>query len=495
MKNKNTVIFVFLNIILLVFYSCEGMATLFHGTKPEEPPVTYTVTFNGNGADGIAPSAQTVNADTIISLPGKGSLASAGNIFMGWNEIPAGGGTTYSAGSPVKITGTIAFYAQWLDSSTPQYTVTFNVNGATGGMPPASQTVYSGVSIIIPNQGTLSYNGKIFAGWNTGADGLGINYTTGDIFLVTTNTALYVKWETDLSMVIPAKPTGLSASVISSSGIKITWNAVQGATGYKIYRSSGGEYTLVGTSSTTEYTNTGLTLSIMYYYKVSATNIIGEGMQSDYIEISIELPVTPTNVIATPESKNSIKIVWDQVNGATLYEIYQVVYDAIGGYYRKIGISTTHLYIHGNLDEGLYKQYEYSIKAINAIGSSQYSSRPTSYVRPIPLTNDVWYTSSVNGWDAWSSSTTRYFSFPASAQLNYISLKDNRSFQSYNIATVSCYWRGSDTIGMGTELFINVGNLTSTPKAVDPIGTGYIVIAVKGDWRGGGSFSIRYYTD
>jgi fibronectin type 3 domain-containing protein len=495
MKNKNTVIFVFLNIILLVFYSCEDMATLFHGTKPEEPPVTYTVTFNGNGADGVAPSAQTVNVDTIISLPGKGSLTSAGNIFMGWNEIATGGGATYSAGSSVKITKSIVFYAQWLDSSTPQYTVTFNVNGATGGVPPTPETVYSGVSIIIPNQRTLSYNGKIFAGWNTGADGLEINYTTGDIFLVTSNTTLYAKWETDWSMVIPAKPTGLSASVISSSRIKITWNAVQGATGYKIYRSTGGEYTFVGTSSIAEYTNTGLSLSIMYYYKVSATNISGEGMQSDYIEISIEPPAIPTNVIAIPESKSSIKIVWDQVNGVTLYEIYQMVYDNAGGYYRKIGISTTNLYIHNNLDEGLYKKYEYSIKAINAIGSSQYSSRPSSYVKPIPLENDIWYTSSVNGWGDWVSSTTKYFSFPANAQLNYILLKDNRSYQIYNLATVSCYWRSSDTIGTGTALFTNVNNLTSTPKAVDPIETGYIVIAVKGDWQGGGSFSIKYYTE
>jgi hypothetical protein len=479
----------------MTLFGCDGMATLFHGQKPENPPITYTVTFDANGANGSTPVAQTVNTGTVISLPNKGNLTKEGSIFVGWNEIQIVGGTIYAVGSILTVTRNITFYAQWLDSSTPEYTVTFDRNGATGGDSPSSQTVYSGISITIPNQGSLSYSGKTFAGWNTGVDGLGANYASGNTFTVITNTTLYAKWETDWSLTIPTTPSGLSANVVSSSGIKITWSAVQGATGYKIYRSTGGEYTSVGTSSTTEFTNMGLSKSIVYYYKVSAVNISGEGIQSSYISVSIEPPATPTNVIAIPESKNSIKITWDVVDRATLYEIYQIIYDRLGGTYSKIGTATTSAYIHSNLDEGLYKQYEYSIKAVNAMGSSQYSSRPTSYVRPIPLATDVWYTSSVNGWDDWSSSTTRYFSFPANAQVNYISLKDNRSSQIYGLATVSCYWKSSDTIGIGTELFVNVGNLTSIPKAVDPIGSGYIVIAVKGDWRGGGSFSIKYYQE
>jgi hypothetical protein len=487
MKNKNTVIFVFLNIILLVFYSCEDMATLFHGTKPEERPVTYTVTFNGNGADGVAPSAQTVNVDTIISLPGKGSLTSTGNIFMGWNEIATGGGATYSAGSSVKITKSFVFYAQWLDSSTPQYTVTFNVNGATGGVPPTSETVYNGVSIIIPNQRTLSYNGKIFAGWNTGADGLGINYTTGDIFLVTANTTLYAKWETDWSMVIPAKPTGLSASVISSSRIKITWNAVQGATGYKIYRSTGGEYTFVGTSSIAEYTNTGLSLSIMYYYKVSATNISGEGMQSDYIEISIEPPPAPSGVSAVGISDASIQISWNFVKDALFYEVHEKEYS--GGYYHysKLGTSVGTSYIDSGTKSSWRqagRKRTYIVKTVNTLGTSIASKEVDAYTLPSSLTENIWYSDSpatLYGGDT----TARYYSFPSDGNIYYF-ITDG--FGGHIVVN----WNSSNSSQGLFELLPS--GIYTTAKPISTPTTGYIIIKMTSTYSHG-SYAIKYSSE
>ena len=70
----------------------------------------------------------------------------------------------------------------------------------------------------------------------------------------------------------PSAPTGLSATAISSSQINLSWSAVSGATSYTIYRSttSGGPYSSVGTSSTTSFSNTGLSASTTYYYVVTA---------------------------------------------------------------------------------------------------------------------------------------------------------------------------------------------------------------------------------
>ena len=190
---KQPVNFILITIFCTVFLGCEGMATLFHGPKPEAPTVTYTVTFNANGATGTAPAARTVNNGALISLPDKGGLNRTGYVFTGWNESPGGSNTTYSVGASVAVTRDMVFYAQWLDSSTPQYTVTFNANGATG-TPPTSQTVYSGDSITIPGQGTLAYSGKTFGGWNTQADGGGTNYAAGALFTVTGDVILYAKW-------------------------------------------------------------------------------------------------------------------------------------------------------------------------------------------------------------------------------------------------------------------------------------------------------------
>ncbi len=72
----------------------------------------------------------------------------------------------------------------------------------------------------------------------------------------------------------PAAPTGVTATTISTSQINLSWSASAGATSYNVLRSgtSGGPYTLVGTSATTSFSNTGLTCNTPYFYVVQASN-------------------------------------------------------------------------------------------------------------------------------------------------------------------------------------------------------------------------------
>jgi trimeric autotransporter adhesin len=72
----------------------------------------------------------------------------------------------------------------------------------------------------------------------------------------------------------PAAPTGLTATAAGANQINLSWTASAGATGYNVYRSttSGGPYTLVGSSATTSFANTGLTCNTAYFYVVRATN-------------------------------------------------------------------------------------------------------------------------------------------------------------------------------------------------------------------------------
>jgi hypothetical protein len=183
-----------LYIIVLALTGCHAMAVLFHGEEPEDPPATFLVVYNANGASGTVPGSQSVTQGSAIILPDKGNLTYSGNVFIGWNENQAGSGTTYASGSSVTVNKNITFYARWIDSSTPQYTVIFNANGATGGSAPVSKTVYSGTSITIPGQGTLVFSGKDFTGWNTRADGSGVFYSTGSSVTVTGNATLFAQW-------------------------------------------------------------------------------------------------------------------------------------------------------------------------------------------------------------------------------------------------------------------------------------------------------------
>jgi hypothetical protein len=70
----------------------------------------------------------------------------------------------------------------------------------------------------------------------------------------------------------PAAPSGLTASAISGTQINLSWTAVSGATSYNVYRAtaSGGPYSLVGSSATNSFSDTGLTCNTAYFYRVRA---------------------------------------------------------------------------------------------------------------------------------------------------------------------------------------------------------------------------------
>ena len=74
-----------------------------------------------------------------------------------------------------------------------------------------------------------------------------------------------------------ADVTGVRAVRSSTSKIKISWAAVSGKSGYEVWRatSADGEYTLVKSTTSASYSNTGLIAGVTYYYKVRAYVKIG----------------------------------------------------------------------------------------------------------------------------------------------------------------------------------------------------------------------------
>jgi fibronectin type 3 domain-containing protein len=79
----------------------------------------------------------------------------------------------------------------------------------------------------------------------------------------------------------PSAPTGLTATVASSTSITVKFNTVTGATGYKLYWSSNNStFTLLSSLTSTTYTHSGLAANTSYYYKVSAVNGTAESAQS-----------------------------------------------------------------------------------------------------------------------------------------------------------------------------------------------------------------------
>ena len=81
----------------------------------------------------------------------------------------------------------------------------------------------------------------------------------------------------------PSVPSGLTVGAVTSSTVALSWNASTdnvGVTGYKIFRNG----SQCGTSATTAFTDTGLSASTTYSYKVSAYDAVpNESAQSSQV--------------------------------------------------------------------------------------------------------------------------------------------------------------------------------------------------------------------
>lgn len=165
----------------------------------------YRVTYNGNGnTGGTVPvdAATYANGATVTVKANTGTLVKTGFTFAGWNTAADGSGTTYPAtGSATFLMGgaNVTLFAKW--TAVPTYSVTYNGNGNTSGIPPADVATYAtGATVTVKaNNGVppLARTGFTFNGWNTAADGSGTSYAaTGAVtFLMgAANVTLFAQW-------------------------------------------------------------------------------------------------------------------------------------------------------------------------------------------------------------------------------------------------------------------------------------------------------------
>ncbi|WP_179599757.1 OmpL47-type beta-barrel domain-containing protein [Neobacillus driksii] len=159
--------------------------------------------------------------------------------------------------------------------------------------------------------------------------------------------------------------------------VTLSWKAVEDAVKYNIYRKVAGtsEFTLVGSSSTTSFTDNTVDVGMEYEYV--ATTIDNATVETDpslplkvvMVDPSQPVPAAPDHLKVGEVNKNDLTISWDQVEGAITYNVYRSNKEK--GTYEFIGKTKTASY----KDETVLTTipYFYKVSAVNAGGISEQS--------------------------------------------------------------------------------------------------------------------------
>lgn len=195
----------------------------------------------------------------------------------------------------------------------------------------------------------------------------------------------------------PTIPTGLTATALSSSQINLTWSASTdnvSVAGYKIYRGA----SLLATTATLAYSDSGISPSTQYCYTVSAFDAVGNEsgpsiQQCATTQAGATVPTAPTGITAMA-GNGQATISWNAVAGVT-YNLYmasvsgvtKVNYSTLTNGMQHVGVTSP--YTHTGLTNGTI--YYFVLTAVDANGESVESSQVSVTPQPLPTTTKYFF--------------------------------------------------------------------------------------------------------
>ena len=167
-------------------------------------------------------------------------------------------------------------------------------------------------------------------------------------------------------------PTAPQLTITTASGKpKISWNAVDGATKYWVYRSTDGKnFSYYDRTDNTSYTNSNTALGTTYYYKVKAVKTFyGKDYASKISAIKSIMckPAAPSISIYRANGKPQLK--WSAVDGAAKYWIYR---STDGTNFKYFDSTTKTSYTNSGAASGT--KYYYRVKAVAIVNGNNVAS-------------------------------------------------------------------------------------------------------------------------
>jgi RHS repeat-associated protein len=182
---------------------------------------------------------------------------------------------------------------------------------------------------------------------------------------------------------IPAAPSGLSAAAVSGTQINIAWtDNSNNETEFRIERKTGsaGTYAQITTvgANVTAYSNTGLANGTTYFYRVRASNSVGNSAYSNQANATTQsLPSAPTGLSATAVSGTQVNLSWtDTSDNETQFQIQR----KIGEEGTFANLDTVGANVTAYSDTGLVNgtTYIYRVRAQNSVGNSGFSNQSSA---------------------------------------------------------------------------------------------------------------------
>ena len=279
---------------------------------------------------------------------------------------------------------------------------------------------------------------------------------------------------------IPAAPRVTIGTSSASGKPQLTWAAVDGAAKYEIYRSTQQStgYSLLGTTTSTSYVNTGAAAGITYYYKVCAVNSAGTSAYSNIVSgrAKAAIPAAPRVTIGNSSASGKPQLTWAAVDGAAKYEIYRSTQQSTG--FTLLGTTTSTSYV--NTGAAVGKTYYYKVRALNVDGAAgAYSSTVSGAAKAVaPAAPTVTMTYSDNGkpkltWSAVSGAASYRVYRSESRGTGYSLLGTTTSTSYVNTGAAvgkTYYYRVKAVNSAGTSAYSNIVSGTArTPAPAAPV--------------------------
>lgn len=161
------------------------------------------------------------------------------------------------------------------------------------------------------------------------------------------------------------QPSVKKITNVSSNGkVKLTWNPVEGAVSYKVYRatSKSGTYKLMKTTEGLSYTNTTAKAGQTYYYKIKAIASVSSANSAYSKIVSRTCRLKRPAVSASLNGKGQPKLEWNPIESADQYMVYRSEMKTTGYELVKTTSETSYTNTAASLD----CTYYYKVKAVCA---------------------------------------------------------------------------------------------------------------------------------